>query len=222
MAARPDHPSSKAPAKPPVQARTRVAVSFVLGCLAAVPVAVGTGWELWPLVSWALTAAIFVAWVWISIWGLDADRTARYAAPEDPTRAAADFLILTASVVSLVAVGFVLGRATSSEGAEQTLLALLGVASVVLSWTVVHTVYTLGYARMYYAGTDGGVDFHGDGPPRYSDFAYLAFTIGMTFQVSDTEVETAAFRAAVLRQSLLSFLFVTGILATTVNLIANL
>jgi uncharacterized membrane protein len=72
----------------------------------------------------------------------------------------------------------------------------IGLASVVLSWAMVHTVFTLNYARLYYRGPDGGVDFNQREPPRYSDFAYLAFTIGMTFQA--------------------------GILATSINLVASL
>ena len=67
---------------------------------------------------------------------------------------------------------------------------IVGVASVsvILSWATVHTVFTLRYARLYYAG-GGGIDFNDDrDPPAYTDFAYLAFTIGMTYQVSDTSI----------------------------------
>jgi uncharacterized membrane protein len=79
--------------------------------------------------------------------------------------------------------------------------------------------------RLYYAGRDGGVDFHNvaeEALPRFSDFAYIAFTVGMTFQVSDTELRTAAFRTAVLRQALLSYTFGTVIVALTINLVAGL
>ncbi len=50
-----------------------------------------------------------------------------------------------------------------------------------MAWAAVHTVFTTRYARLYYSGSDGGIDFNQDDPPQYSDFAYLAFTIGMTF-----------------------------------------
>jgi uncharacterized membrane protein len=93
---------------------------------------------------------------------------------------------------------------------------------VLLSWTVIHTVFALRYARLYYSGTDGGVDFHEDAKPRFSDFAYLAFTVGMTFQVSDTDLNTSAFRATVLRHALLSHLFGTVVVALTINLVAGL
>jgi uncharacterized membrane protein len=90
------------------------------------------------------------------------------------------------------------------------------VASVVLSWTVVHN------ARLYYTGPNGGINFNQQAPPCYSDFAYLAFTIGMTFQVSDTDLQTAEIRATALRQALLSYLLGAVILATTINLASGL
>jgi uncharacterized membrane protein len=44
----------------------------------------------------------------------------------------------------------------------------------------------------------------------------------MTFQVSDTVLRSTALRRTVLRQALLSYLFGTGILATTIDLVASL
>jgi len=99
---------------------------------------------------------------------------------------------------------------------------VLGIVSVVLAWAVVHTVYTLRYARMYYTEPVGGIDFNSDAPPRYVDFAYLAFGIGMAFQVADTNLTSSAFRSVVLRHALLSFVFATVILAVTINLVAGL
>jgi uncharacterized membrane protein len=131
-------------------------------------------------------------------------------------------LLLGAGVVSLLAVGLVLVRAGNSSGAAKSLQAALSLASVVLSWGVVHTVFTLRYARLYYGGSDGGVNFHQNDPPRYGDFAYLGFTIGMTFQVSDTDLTTTDVRVTALRHALLSYLFGAVILAATINLIAGL
>jgi len=113
-------------------------------------------------------------------------------------------------------------HAAHSEGLAKGIRAGLGVLSVALSWGLVHTIYTLRYARRYYTGKDGGVDFHGDEPPNYKDFAYLAFTIGMTFQVSDTDLESREIRVDALHHAMLSFVFGTGILATAINLVANL
>jgi uncharacterized membrane protein len=203
-------------------AGTQLAWSAAAGIVLAIPVALLVRPGLGPILVWDLSAVIYMVWVWRTIWPMDAETTAEVAVPEDPTRAASDLITLTAAVVSLVAVGFLLKEASTENGTTQALLATLGVASVAISWAVVHTVFTLAYARLYYVGGDGGVNFKEDGPPRYSDFAYLAFTIGMTFQVSDTDLTHNVFRRTTLRHALLSYLFGTGILATTINLVANL
>jgi uncharacterized membrane protein len=130
--------------------------------------------------------------------------------------------LLTASVASLLAVLLVLVSAAHTTGTSQELRVTLGLASIVASWSVVHSVYALRYAAIYYTGPDGGVDFHDDTPPDYADFAYLALTIGMTFQVSDTDLQHKQMRRNALRHALLSYVFGTGVVATTVNLVASL
>jgi uncharacterized membrane protein len=204
-----------------VSAGIQVGASVLAGILVAVPVGALASWALAPILTWDIASVVYLAWVWLTIWRQDADGTARLAEPEDPTRALADLLLLSAAVISLVAVAFVLSQAASSQGSEPGLLNGLAVASVVLSWGVVHTVFTLRYARLYYLRAAGGVDFNHPERPSYSDFAYLAFTIGMTFQVSDTDLTANAMRRTALHHALLSYLFGTGILATTINLIAN-
>jgi uncharacterized membrane protein len=156
------------------------------------------------------------------MWGLDPEQTAREAARDDPTRVGSDLVLLVAAVVSLVAVGIVIGRGGAGSGGPRWLEIGLSIASVVISWSVVHTIYTLRYARLYYSGPDGGADFHQKSAPCFGDFAYLAFTVGMTFQVSDTELNTSAFRRCVLRHALLSYLFGTVIVALTINFVAGL
>ena len=93
-----------------------------------------------------------------------------------------------------------------------------------VSWGVVHTVFTLRYAHRYYRDPIGGIDFKSgdDYAPDYGDFAYVAFTVGMTFQVSDTDIQSREIRRSVLSHALLAYLFGAVILAVTVNLIASL
>ena len=109
-----------------------------------------------------------------------------------------------AAVASLTAVGVVLFGAGGEAGAAKYVQAGLALASVFVTWTLVHTVFTLTYARLYYSERPGGIDFNESEPPQYSDFAYLAFTVGMTFQVSDTDIRTKRIRRAVLRQAWIS------------------
>jgi len=87
---------------------------------------------------------------------------------------------------------------------------------------MVHTVFTLRYARLYYNGTPGGIDFNESDDPDYGDFAYLAFTIGMTFQVSDTNLQSKPIRRMALRHAWISFPLGAIIIATSINLVAGL
>ena len=73
-----------------------------------------------------------------------------------------------------------------------------------------------------YQGEYGLIDFGGDEQPRFTDFFYLAFTIGMTYQVSDTTFTSSRFRRVAIRHALLSFVFGTAIIATSINFLASL
>lgn len=119
---------------------------------------------------------------------LDAAGTSSHSQRENPSRASADAALLAAAGASVVAVGVVLFGASRAPGSLKYLeagFALLSVL-VLVFWTLIHTVYTLKYARLYYQDSPGGVTFNEEDPPQHTDFAYLAFTIGMTFQVSDS------------------------------------
>ncbi|MEO8105576.1 MAG: DUF1345 domain-containing protein [Candidatus Saccharibacteria bacterium] len=205
-----------------VSARRRVAVAGTIALGISVLVGLGGNWATGPLVFWDSAAIIYMCWTWLIIWPMDEAMTARHASREDPSRANSDLLLLAASVASLAAVGFVLVRASSATGLAQGLLAGVGILSVILSWGLVHTIYTLRYALLYYSDPVGGVDFKESRQPAYADFAYLSLTLGMTFQVSDTDLSNRAFRKTALRHALLSYLFGTIIVATTINLIAGL
>ena len=203
--------------------RTRLGVALVIGIAAAGAVGAAGAWVYAPLAGWDVAALSYTGWLWLSVIAvMTAAQTATDATSEDPSRATTGAVIVVAAVASLAAVGFILVQATSAKGSSQDLLAGVGVLSVALSWFTVHTVFTLRYARVYYLGPDGGVNFNQDAPPRYLDFAYLAFTIGMTFQVSDTDLQTGSIRATALRRALLSYLFGAVILATTINLFSGL
>ena len=179
-------------------------------------------WQALAMIGWDVAALTWAGWVWLTVGRLGPEATAEMATAQDPSRTAADLSLIIASVVSLVAVAVGIVKSTDVKGVEQVVLLTSATVSIVSSWLVVQTVYALRYAKIYYTGRDGGANFHTETLPRFSDFAYLAFTIGMTFQVSDTELNTAEFRRQVLRHSLLSYLFGTGILATTINLVASL
>lgn len=194
-------------------------------CALVVGVIVGTGFPWWDaaVAGWAAACATYLVWVWIVVGRLDAEGTRAHATREDPGRRISDWLVLLASIASLGAVAVLLVSSSGVHGASRAVVGGLSLASVALSWTLVHTLYTLRYARVYYADPVGGIDFNNsDEAPRYLDFAYLAFDLGMTYQVSDTTLRSSRLRAIVLRHTLLSYVFGTVVLATTISLVVGL
>lgn len=201
----------------------RVTAAMLTGAVAGAVAAPFTLTSGAVLIGWDTAAACYLAWTWVIVWRLDPRRTERLAKREDPSRAVAELLILGAGTAQLVAVGFALVKAGHASGGMKAYLIALGVLSVVLSWIMVHTVYMLRYARAYVgAEPPGGIDFGGDEAPSYIDFAYFAFTIGMTFQVSDTTITAGAIRRLTLRHALLSYLFGAVLLGLVINVVATL
>ena len=129
--------------------------------------------------------------------------------------------MIGASVTSLVGVGITLAQASLKSGGGKVVLSVVAILTVITSWALVHTVYMLRYAHAYYGDPVGGIDFSNDEAPDYNDFAYVAFTIGMTFQISDTDLTSAVMRRLALRHALLSYLFGAVILAMTINVTAG-
>jgi len=182
-------------------------------------------WELAGVLGWAAGALTFLMAVWPIIIRADSSHAEQLATREDETRGSATALLVGASVASLLGVVFALSLAGRESGPLRVLLISVAMLTVVLSWTVVNTVYTLRYAHLHYGSTAEGIAF-GDsaGPerPNYRDFAYVAFTIGMTYQVSDTTIRDPRIRRTVLSHAILSYLFGVVIVAGSVNLIAGL
>lgn len=132
--------------------------------------------------------------------------------------------LLLSAVASLGVVVVALVQFSDQRDAASVASVLLSVLSVVLSWALVNTVYAFKYARLYYVDEPdaGGIEFKQEEPPSYSDFAYMAFTVGMSFAVSETEPTSTRTRRVALGHALLSYAFGTGVLAVAINLVTNL
>jgi uncharacterized membrane protein len=203
----------------------RIGVAAPVGVGAAILVGLTAGWPYAPATGWIIAAAVYLTWTWLIVGRLDPSGTRAHATryrDDDSTPWILDVAMLIASIASLGGVGYLL--AAGSTGGDVG-AAVIGALSVVAAWLTVHTVYMLRYARLYYGGdVEGGVDFHEkeNYQPDYGDFAYLAFTLGMTYQVSDTDLVDRRIRMAALRHALLSFMLGAVILAIVINLGASL
>ena len=203
--------------------RERLLIAASLGAVAAIATAIFCPWQLSVLAAWDVAAAFMVGSVWTFIAFLDAPSTAEVATREDDSRAVVNLIMVVASLVSLVSVVVGLAKAKQTSGGLSTALTGIAVLTVFLSWFTVHTLFVLRYAHLYYSKPVGGIDFaNTKEPPDYMDFVYIAFTVGMTFQVSDTGIADRSIRRTVIRQGLLSYVFGTVIFGVTINVVGNL
>lgn len=206
----------------PRRAITRLGLALAVGAAGAATATTALPAGACALVGWNSAALVLLAFSWQTIWRADADSTRTRAAGEDPGRSAVYAFALTASMASLFAATGLARSAKTVASLQHDWLVGFSFAAVILSWLLTHTLLTLRYAHLYYREDDegiGGVEFPGQTPPSYFDFAYFAFTIGMCFQVSDTCITSQQIRHTVLGHALLSFAYNTVILAFTLNLV---
>ncbi|NEB73705.1 DUF1345 domain-containing protein [Streptomyces sp. SID14478] len=202
----------------PLPAVPRLVVAVVLGALTGAAVGVASDAPLGWLVGIAVTELLFVVSGWAVLWPLDAVQTHRNARREDFRPLAEELAVVAVSLSGLVAIVLLLLRGRSDTGHVAAATALCG---VFLAWASLHLMYATRYAYVYYS-SGGGIDFNSAEPPAYRDFFYFSYNLGMTYQVSDTDVSSSTVRAIVLRHTLLSYVFGTSILATAINLVAGL
>jgi uncharacterized membrane protein len=207
-----------------VSAGGRVLIVAGVGGVAGFVAAWFAPWQLSTLVGWDVAAALFLVWVGTTAGRFNTEDTHAFATREDDSRVSAGLLLVGAGVASLLGVGFDLTKASQANGGGKAMLTLGAVLTVVLSWAVVQFVFALRYADEFYTAPIGGIDFKAEREyaPDYRDFAYVAFTVGMTFQVSDTDIQIRIIRRTVMTHALLSYLFGAVILAVTINVIAAL
>jgi uncharacterized membrane protein len=203
----------------------RAVIVISIGLIVALVLLPFVTWGLAVVAGWDAAALAFLLSIWPIIIRADSSHAEQLAMREDETRVSASVLLVGASVASLMGVAFALAVAGRESGRLRVLLIGVAVLTVALSWTVVNTVYTLRYADLHFGSRAAGIAFGdsaGQERPNYRDFAYVAFTIGMTYQVSDTTVRDPRIRRTVLSHALLSYLFGVVIVGGSVNLIAGL
>ena len=149
----------------------RLIAMFAAGVAGGLITGFAGAWRYALLIGWDAAALTFTLIVWIATVRMDPAATASHTNREDPGRTVTDGIVLVAAVASLAAVGVVLAQSTRVGHTEASLVAGLGLISVALSWAAVHTLFTLRYARLYYAGKPGGIDFKQPDAPRYSTSA---------------------------------------------------
>lgn len=202
----------------PVAALSRLVLSLVAGVVASLlGAAAGTAPGL--LIGVAVAGTCFVGTGWLVLWPMDADDTRRNTGRED-FRPLIDEAVVV--VVSLLGLSGIVGLLLVDRASAAVWPSAVAVVGVFMAWASLHLMYAARYAFVYYTVDEpGGIDFNTDAAPAFRDFLYFSYNLGMTYQVSDTDVQSAAIRAIVLRHCLLSYLFGTAILATMINLVVG-
>ncbi|RFU87526.1 DUF1345 domain-containing protein [Streptomyces triticagri] len=205
----------------PMSAVRRLVGSVVVGVPAGVLVGLLVEGSLGVLVGIAVTELVFVVWGWAVLWPMDAAATRRNARREDFRPAGEETAVVGVALCGLVAIVVLLLRGPGHGEATGQAAAATALCGVFMAWAALHLMYAARYAYVY-CESGGGIDFNGTDPPSYRDFFYFSYNLGMTYQVSDTDVSSSVIRAIALRHCLLSYVFGTGILATAINLVVGL
>lgn len=178
------------------------------------------------LIIWIAFALTFIITSVFIFFKLPITEIAKRANEEDGSRLFVLIIILLSACASMFTVLLLIK--SDKMPVHKTLTEIMSVLGMMVSWILVHVEFTFHYANMYYSknnhSTPGEVplNFPGKSKPNYLDFAYFAFVIGMTFQVSDVNINSPSIRRTALGHSLLSFALNTFVVALTINLIAGI
>lgn len=180
------------------------------------------------LVSWNVGAIAYLAFAWKTVARADSLMTRVRAQSYDQNGYVIFVLVLVAASASFIAIGFLVGDIHDLPVRSRMGHLTLSITALLLSWLLIQTLFAFHYARWYYCrdadrgGHRGGLRFPGDRDPDYLDFAYYAFVVGMTSQVSDVVVTTRTMRRLTLVHGVLAFVFNIAILAMSINIIGGL
>jgi uncharacterized membrane protein len=216
--------------------RVRLLVAILVAGAAGAGTSAQAGWRFGLPIGLAILGIVYAAWSWAVIWPFDGPQTRIHAQAEEPGRLLSHVLVLLFAFGSLASVALLL---LEGAGAHRDLHAAVALLDCAVAWFSVQTIFTTTYGVLYYARSDAslgdaltgkapdadvgsGIDFAGTAVPSYRDFAYVSFTMGMCFQVSDTGFQSSTMRTAGLQHALLSYVFGTVVIATLINFVAGL
>src|SRR5579885_2727123 len=106
----------------PTSARARLLAALGAGGLGVAVGAALLPWQVAVLTGWNAAAAVWIVLVVAGIVGRDAAATRAVATREDNSRAAADVILIVASITSLAGVVLALMKAARAHGASHVLI----------------------------------------------------------------------------------------------------
>ncbi len=211
-----------------VKGRQRLLAGAV-GILAAYPLASTTGFSgtLSLAFAWDFGILVYLVLTCWMVFGSTPAAIARRAQELDISLGEIVIVSVLAAMFSLLAAARVLALAKPLSGEAAAIHLLTGIMTIILSWFLVHMLFSIHYAHEFHnAGEEGkpagGLVFPGDRAPDYWDFIYFAAVIAMTCQVSDVAIDGREMRHLVTAHGIISFFLNTVILALSVGIAASL
>ena len=180
------------------------------------------------IASWDVFCFCLLILNWITFFNTDTATIRSQAKKQDDSRVIIFIIILVATAISMLSIIQMLINGPA-KNLNNVMSLIIEVSCMTLSWCLVHTVFSIRYAHLYYSNHRdnpdahaGGLEFPKEEKPDFIDFAYYSFTLGMTFQVSDVSITSRKLRRLTLLHSVFSFAFNAAIIAFTVNVISGL
>ena len=216
-----------------LDAHHKLSIALLFGLLAVALTVSAVDKPVSWMIGWLVYSAVHLGLAWVTILSSHPADVRREVDGQDSSRVVISLFVVAASFVSLFAILYLLHAAgKTASWSELTLHFVISFSCIVCSWILVHTIFTLRYAHLYYRTAkddrDGrkqqrrGLDFPDETEPDYLDFTYFSFVIGMTFQVSDVTISSREIRRLALVHALLSFVFNTLLVALTINVVSGL
>jgi uncharacterized membrane protein len=182
-------------------------------------------WITRVLTGWNGTMLVLVPLIYIWMRTLDSKQLRARYEEEDPTGPVILLLVVIGALLSMMGIIALLSTIKQVAPSERIAHLVLSAATIVNSWLLVHTMFTIHYADMYYSVAEGDpppLSFPDTPAPLFWDFVYFSFTIGVACQTADVSTRQTEIRKTVTIHSVVAFVFNLAVLGFAINVSAGL
>lgn len=176
------------------------------------------------LVSWDCGVLLFLVTIYRWMRRFTPQQLCSHYVEADPSAPVITIAVVAAALLSLIAIVEPLATLHHVGKSEKVWHFLLVALTLIASWLLVPTMFTMHYADMFYSASpeDRPLSFPRTAMPTFWDFAYFSFTIAAACQTADVSTTQVPIRQAVILHEIISFAFNVAILGFAINITAGL
>ena len=202
----------------------RIWIALVV--IVAVTVCLPRNWPFFTrlLCGWNCGVLFFLVSIYFWMRSLNAQQICLRYVEEDPSATAILVVVTVAALLSLIATVEILATIRHLPHAQQIWEFGLVALTLVASWLLVPTMFTIHYADMFYSAspTARPLSFPQTDEPVFWDFAYFSFTIAAASQTADVTTTNRSIRKVLIVHEIISFFFNATIVGFAINVTAGL